>query len=203
VGCDAACQVNWFPFSDPATTVDAALDPNMFGSTLYMAGDPGTPARVSTYYGWPLYYYGKETLGTGSMPKWSTAGAGVARLWHLAKVRPPNVVIMRYRIDATTTALYLANGSGMTLYASANDTAGPEPVSACTGACLDSYAPLSTSSISAVSSLDSSDLSLFVRPDDGSLQVAYKGAPLYVAAADLHPGDKLGVETDVWAILPP
>ena len=199
--CDTACQVNWTPFGDPATTLDPALDPNVFGSMLYMVGT--TPTRISTYYGWPLYYYVKDTPGTLIPPKWTTAGAGVARLWHLAKVRPSNIVIMRYRVDATTLALYLGSGAGMTLYTYANDTSGAEPVSACTGACLDTYAPFSTHSISAVSSLDTSDIALFVRPDDGSLQVAYKGAPLYVAAADLHPGDRLGTETDVWAIVTP
>jgi predicted lipoprotein with Yx(FWY)xxD motif len=54
-----------------------------------------------------------------------------------------------------------------------------------------------------VSSLDGNDLSLFVRSDSGKLQVAYKGAPLYLSAADMKPGDRLGVQDGVWSLVNP
>jgi predicted lipoprotein with Yx(FWY)xxD motif len=193
--CSDTCLQSWPVFNDPLTNVDPAVEENALGSTLDSAG-----RRIVTYYGWPLYYYATDTKNPSNM-RWTTNGAGVGKVWHLAKVRPPNIVVMR--ADSTSSVFYLANGSGMTLYAYASDTTGAQPVSACVGACLNSFQPLLTNSISAVSTLDTSDLSLFVRSDSGKLQAAYKGAPLYVALADKKPGDRLGVAANVWALVAP
>jgi predicted lipoprotein with Yx(FWY)xxD motif len=102
------------------------------------------------------------------------------------------MMIMRRNNDPR----YIADGTGHTLYVFDQDTAGTatsNPVSACTGTCLTMYPPFLSNKINAVSSLDPNDLSLFVRPEMGRQQVAYKGVPLYFSAADMRSGDQLGV----------
>jgi predicted lipoprotein with Yx(FWY)xxD motif len=95
-----------------------------------------------------------------------------------------------------TNPRYISDGNGRTLYVFAQDTvgaAGSDPVSACVGDCLTQYPPFQRNRINAVSSLDPNDLILFVRADTGRQQVAYKGAPLYLSAADMRSGDQKGV----------
>jgi predicted lipoprotein with Yx(FWY)xxD motif len=119
-------------------------------------------------------------------------GQGKSKTWHVATVTPVNIVIMRDK----TNPRYIADGTGHTLYVFDQDTAGTagtDPVSVCVGDCLVKYPPLQRNRINAVSSLDPNDLSLFVRPDTGRQQVAYKGAPLYLSASDQRSGDQLGV----------
>ena len=155
------------PYSDPSRRADGV-------------------SQITTYYGWPLYYYRSDTA-SGVIN-----GQGKSKTWHVATIIPHNIMIMRDK----TNPRYIADGNGRTLYVFASDTAGTagsDPVSACTGACLDQYPPLLKNRINAVSSLPPDDLSLFVRPDMGRQQVAYKGAPLYLSAADMRSGDQKGV----------
>jgi len=94
-----------------------------------------------------------------------------------------------------TNPRYIADGNGHTLYVFDKDIAGTassDPVSTCMGDCLTQYPPFVRNRINAVSSLDPNDLILFVRTD-GRQQVAYKGAPLYLSAADMRSGDQKGV----------
>lgn len=60
--------------------------------------------------------------------------------------------------------------------------------SACTGPCTDRWPPLL---VPGGTRLTGSDLTTFRRPD-GTLQLAYRGIPLYVFAGDLDQGDTYG-----------
>ena len=75
-------------------------------------------------------------------------------------------------------------------------------MSACSGDCLDSYAPFSPPYVSPVSFLLPQDITTFIR-GDGTTQLAYKGAPLYRAAADVRSGTMNGVSPDGWALAVP
>jgi predicted lipoprotein with Yx(FWY)xxD motif len=183
VDCEADCLIAWPPFDAGKRTLAPSLDPAVFGSTAL--ADAG--GQITTYYGWPIYYYRSDTTGN------VINGQGKSKTWHVATVTPPNMMIMRNNNDPR----YIADGTGHTLYVYDQDTAGTatsNPVSACTGTCLTSYPPFLSNKINAVSSLDPNDLSLFVRPEmGGRQQVAYKGVPLYFSAADIRSGDQLGV----------
>jgi predicted lipoprotein with Yx(FWY)xxD motif len=181
-GCAADCLTAWPPFDAGNRTLAAGLDPAVFGSTAL--GDAG--GQITTYYGWPLYYYRSDPTGN------VINGQGKSKTWHVATVTPPNMMIMR---DGTNPR-YIADNTGHTLYVFDQDTAGTDisdPVSACKGACLTQYPPFQQNKINAVSSLDPNDLTLFVRPDTGRQQVAYQGVPLYFSAADKRSGDQLGI----------
>jgi predicted lipoprotein with Yx(FWY)xxD motif len=180
--CEADCLIAWPAFDAGKRTLAPSLDPQVFGSTTRTDG----MGQITTYYGWPLYYY-RSDMASGQIN-----GHGKSKTWHVATVIPNNIMIMRDK----TNPRYIADGNGNTLYVFDQDTpgtAGADPVSRCTGACLTMYPPFERNRINAVSSLDPNDLSLFVRPDTQRQQVAYKGAPLYLSSADMRSGDQKGI----------
>lgn len=172
-----ACLNTWPVFYAGDRVLGAGLDDGVFGTYERPDGSPQT-----TYYGWPLYYYLNDTA-TGMV-----GGQGKQGLWHAAKLKPAQIVLMR---APGTTVNYLAAFNGRTLYVHTLDTVGngsDDPVSACTEKCLKDHPPLSLHSISVVSSLEPADFTLFERADGEGLQVAYKGAPLYFDKDTKKPG---------------
>jgi predicted lipoprotein with Yx(FWY)xxD motif len=72
----------------------------------------------------------------------------------------------------------------MTLYTYAKDPAGK---SACVGPCAKNWPPLAATA----SDRPTGDYTIITR-DDGSLQWAHKGKPLYTYFKDSKPGDRVG-----------
>lgn len=95
----------------------------------------------------------------------------------------------------------LVDGEGMTLYMFTEDETG---VSNCTGSCAETWPPLTVGEDFAVGAgLDASIVSTIER-DDGSLQLAVNGVPLYRYAADNQAGDTNGQGVgDVWFVVSP
>ena len=100
---------------------------------------------------------------------------------------------------AGATAIAVGNGAvgafmtgadGMTLYIFKKDSAG---TSACEGDCATNWPPLIAvgGALPAAGDGVTGALTTFARPD-GSMQVAYKGAPLYYYAGDSAAGDTNG-----------
>lgn len=90
----------------------------------------------------------------------------------------------------------LANPAGMTLYVFDKDGAGK---SACNGDCARNWPPLSATA----ADTPTGDYSIITR-DDGSLQWAYKGKPLYLWVKDQKPGDTTGDGfKNVWRVARP
>jgi predicted lipoprotein with Yx(FWY)xxD motif len=87
---------------------------------------------------------------------------------------------------------FLAAPNGMTLYQSTKDTTN---VSNCTGACATTWPPYTVSAAAAATlTADpgiTGKISTITRAD-GSLQVTYRGLPLYFYAGDTKPGDTNG-----------
>jgi predicted lipoprotein with Yx(FWY)xxD motif len=180
--CEADCAIAWPPFDAGKRSLAMGLDPALFGSVARGDGI----SQITTYYGWPLYYYRSDNASG------VVNGHAKSKTWHVATVIPNNMMIMRDK----TNPRYIADGVGRTLYVFDQDmvgTAGADPVSACTGTCLTQYPPFLLNRVNAVSALIPTDLSLFVRSDMGRQQVAYKGAPLYLSAADMRSGDQKGI----------
>lgn len=88
--------------------------------------------------------------------------------------------------QAKVTGDLLTDEAGLTLYTFDNDATVPGR-SACTGACLNMWTPLFASADAKATG----DYTL-VKRDDGQLQWAYKGKPLYRWYNDKKPGDKDG-----------
>lgn len=79
----------------------------------------------------------------------------------------------------------LVNGSGMTVYSFDKDAAGSGK-SVCVAACATIWPP-----VAAMSDSVAAPYSVVTR-DDGVKQLAYKGKPIYLYAADQVPGQRNG-----------
>jgi predicted lipoprotein with Yx(FWY)xxD motif len=83
----------------------------------------------------------------------------------------------------------LVDAKGMSLYMFTKDSAG---TSACSAACATNWPPaVATGTPTAGAGLDASKLSTITR-DDGTMQLAYNGHPLYTFAADSAAGQASG-----------
>jgi predicted lipoprotein with Yx(FWY)xxD motif len=92
----------------------------------------------------------------------------------------------------------LVDAKGMTLYVFDKDPAGAGK-SACNDQCAQNWPPLTAGT----TDKGSGDYTVLTR-DDGSLQWAYKGRPLYLWVKDTKPGDKTGDGVkDVWHVAKP
>jgi predicted lipoprotein with Yx(FWY)xxD motif len=80
----------------------------------------------------------------------------------------------------------LADPSGMTLYTFAKDVSGSGK-SECNGPCANLWPPF----LAGANAQASGNWTLIKR-DDGKMQWAYKGKPLYTYSKDTKPGDKSG-----------
>jgi len=91
-----------------------------------------------------------------------------------------------------TFGSYLSAANGMTLYQSTKDA---NNVSNCTGACATAWPPYTVSAASAASLTANPGIDgkiATIRRADGSLQVTYRGLPLYFYAGDAKSGDTKG-----------
>ncbi len=89
---------------------------------------------------------------------------------------------------------YLSGSNGMTLYQSTKDTTN---VSNCTGACATAWPPYTVSAAAAASAAFTADPGIVgkigtITRADGSIQLTYRGLPLYFFAGDTKPGDTNG-----------
>jgi predicted lipoprotein with Yx(FWY)xxD motif len=90
----------------------------------------------------------------------------------------------------------LVDPKGMSLYTYASDTAGK---SACVAVCAKRSPPL----IATAADRPAGDYTIITR-DDGSLQWAHKGRPLYTWIKDRKPGDRTGDGVDrLWNLARP
>jgi predicted lipoprotein with Yx(FWY)xxD motif len=90
--------------------------------------------------------------------------------------------------DTTKLGKVLTDDKGMTLYTFKNDTAPGK--SSCNGSCATNWPPVMATTVPTVDGA-TGEFTLITR-DDGTKQVAYKGAPVYRYAADKAAGDTNG-----------
>lgn len=89
----------------------------------------------------------------------------------------------------------LVTVSGMTVYTFDKDVA-DSGKSSCNDACAKNWPPVSAKGIKLSAPYSS------VTREDGALQLAYKGKPLYLFAADKKAGDRNGDKVkDVWHVV--
>jgi predicted lipoprotein with Yx(FWY)xxD motif len=178
--CFDECAENWPPLLVPSQ------DSLKWQEGL--VGDFGLIERGDrwqvTFNGQPLYFFsGDDEAGEAN-------GQGLGDTWFVARV---NTVSLRE--DGS-----LAAPNGMSLYTLANDSEG---TSTCLDDCAAVWPALSIAQGEELllgEGLNADDFSTIER-EDGSLQVAYQGKPLYTYAYDVLPsdtkGDGLG---EVWSI---
>jgi predicted lipoprotein with Yx(FWY)xxD motif len=183
--CYGGCAKAWPIFYVPNITVPDSLDAKDFGTVTRTDG-----TKETTYKGWPLYYWVNDK-NPGDM-----SGEGVHNVWYILKVPAYTVMI------GTNKAVgnYLTDGDGNSLYYFTKDSAG---TSACSGDCLKAWPAFTAPSFVIPSALDSADFNSITR-DDGTMQVTYKGYPLYYWVKDKKRGDITGQGVGkVWYVIDP
>jgi predicted lipoprotein with Yx(FWY)xxD motif len=105
-----------------------------------------------------------------------------------------------YSVHDTKLGDHLLAANGMTLYRYTKDTAN---TSKCTGTCADSWPPYVSVGPLKASSSTPGKLATTTRPD-GSIQITYKGMPLYFWKGDTKSGDATGEGVGgVWFVVKP
>ncbi|HEV3132390.1 MAG TPA: hypothetical protein VGY51_10545 [Acidimicrobiales bacterium] len=104
---------------------------------------------------------------------------------------------------STAHGTVLTNSAGMTLYRLTADGTGAPT---CTGACASLWPPLTvpsgTAHVVGAAGLSASNLGTVAR-SDGTLQVTYKGMPLYRYSGDTKTGDANGQGfAGIWFVIP-
>jgi predicted lipoprotein with Yx(FWY)xxD motif len=128
------------------------------------------------------------------------------------KIKMISLALISFSLVSITTAVqtigisnnnlgsYLVDGSGMTLYSFRADSPGE---SACYGDCLNNWVPFYTENIDTSGKMNTYDFTTINR-EDGNLQTAYKGQPLYLYRGDSRPGDVNGQGLNkMWFIVSP
>jgi predicted lipoprotein with Yx(FWY)xxD motif len=168
----ANCSKFWPIFSVENVVVSPPLNAAAFASITRTDG-----TKQTTYNGWPLYYFLKDTKPG------DVTGENVLKTWYVAK---PDYTMM---IGSTPTlGAFLTDSSGKTLYFFTKDTSG---TSACTGSCLSLWPAFDGGSVVAPSVLKPSDFSTITRTD-GVKQTSFMGRSLYTYSGDAKPGDVNG-----------
>lgn len=88
-----------------------------------------------------------------------------------------------------STATYLTDGTGKSLYLFAADTGGK---SACNGPCAAAWPPLTTTGSPSAGTGATAAMLTTIKRDDGSTQVVYNGHPLYYYGGDTAAGSTNG-----------
>ncbi len=183
--CYGGCAKAWPIFYAANIVVPDSLDAGDFGTITRTDG-----TKETTYRGWPLYYWVSDK-SPGDM-----SGEGVHGVWYILKVPAYTVMIGTNK----TVGNYLTDGDGKSLYWFTKDSAG---TSACSGDCLKAWPAFTASSFVIPSALDSADFGSITR-DDGTVQVTFKGWPLYYWVKDKKRGDLTGQGVGkVWYVIDP
>jgi predicted lipoprotein with Yx(FWY)xxD motif len=178
--CAGLCLEIFAPHLVPKDT------PNM-GDWGTIAWDDN--ARQLTYKGFPLFTFKLETKPHQAAADGYNADIGIAgkaKVWRVMyepMQTPPGTMV---RAAPAIRARVLANAQGMTAYTYDKDTAGKS--STCVGECTTTWRPMLAPHIVFNIGADWSS----IRRDDGTMQWAYKGKPLYTYEADEVPGDATG-----------
>jgi predicted lipoprotein with Yx(FWY)xxD motif/polyisoprenoid-binding protein YceI len=185
--CYDQCEANWPPL--------LLAEGEALNGGAGVVGQLGTIERDDgmsqiTYAGMPLYYWvNDEEPG-------DAAGQNVNEAWF---------VMPSYTVGVNSSEElgdFLAGFDGMTLYQFANDE---DAVSSCYGQCADNWPPLLVQSgENPVPGFGVTGELGVIEREDGTLQVAYDGIPLYFWVNDEAPGDTTGHEVnDVWFVIAP
>lgn len=184
--CYDQCATNW-----PPLTVKSA-DEIVPGVNL--VGKFGTAARKDgslqvTYNDMPLYYW-KDDKAIGD-----ASGENVGEVWFTVVAETIGTANNKDLGD------FLVTPDGMTLYAFANDTPG---VSNCAGDCAKAWPPYTVREGERLAGGALKGELSTIKREDGGLQVAYNGVPLYLFAKDTKPGDATGQNVgNKWVVVKP
>ena len=194
--CNDDCAANWPPFFVEGATLPAGVT----GELTTITRDDGSSQLA--FNGMPLY------LWVGDTEPGQTTGEGVGDVWFVASTEPAAAMatpaaspVMSATLGVAETAelgQFLTDSQGMTLYIFTKDTAGSGK-SVCNDDCAANWPPYFVEGAMLPEGTPG-ELTTITR-DDGTMQLAYNGMPLYLWVSDTAPGDVTGQGVgDVWFV---
>lgn len=179
---DMTSCVYFWPIFHAANNVVQGIDASDLGEITRTDG-----LKQTTYKGWPLYYFVND-------PNPGNINGEAIADWFV--VRNPFYTVMSLT-DAQGTRR-LVDAGGRSLYIFTQDTAGPNPTSACAGTpgdrttCVGNWPIFAVSTVIVPGAINAPRLSSFTR-NDNQRQTAFDGKPLYYFVDDQVPGDVKGL----------
>ncbi|PWI13888.1 hypothetical protein DI272_06800 [Streptomyces sp. Act143] len=182
--CDGDCATTWPPVPADDASAGEGIDKALLGEVTRTDG-----SKQLTIGGWPAYRYAKDVNagdvnGQGVGGKWYALAptgkkASLASLPGLSTREDPNL------------GEIVVDKNGMTVYRFLKDTAWPDPISRCTGACLEKWPAVGPVGANDTKGIEKKGLMSFTRPD-GVKQQTIDCWPIYTFAQDKEPGDTNG-----------
>ncbi|MFF4211828.1 SCO0930 family lipoprotein [Streptomyces sp. NPDC001796] len=181
--CDGDCAKTWPPVPAEGATVASGIDTSLLGEVTRSDG-----TKQLTIAGWPMYRYAKDTKAG------DVNGQGVKGTWFATaptgKKAGAALPGLSVRNDPKLGPI-VVDKNGMTVYRFLKDKAWPEPVSNCTGACLEKWPVVAPVSADDTKGVKKKGLMGFTRPD-GAKQMTVNCWPIYTFSGDKAPGDTNG-----------
>ena len=202
--CYDQCAAAWPPLlTDGAPQAGTGITPSLLSTTTRTDGKTQV-----TYNGKPLYYFAKDqqpgdingqgvggawfvlSPRGGGMTQSKAPGPGTPQAYSVIKPEPTPTGPTTLAVSQTgELGQFLVDDKGMTLYLYTKDTPN---TSNCYDMCAVTWPPLYTNGAPvAGTGVDASLLGTTTRTD-GTVQVTYKGSPLYYWSRDQKPGDTKG-----------
>ena len=154
----------------------------------------GPAALIAAMSALMLAACGGQPAGTGATTSPSASASATP-----APSSSSSPVVLAQVVGSMGTILVAAS-NGHTVYRFNSDTPG---VSNCKGGCISAWPPLSvTAGTTPTGGTGVTGQLGTITRDDGSLQVTYKGLPLYFFHSDSKPGDTNGNYTG-WSLVKP
>ncbi|MCZ9352802.1 SCO0930 family lipoprotein [Streptomyces mutabilis] len=182
--CEGDCATAWPPVPADDALAGEGIDKALLGE---VARPDGT--KQLTIGGWPAYRYAKDAAAG------DVKGQGVGGKWYALaadgkKAKADDLPGLSTRDDPKLGEI-VVDENGMTVYRFMKDEAWPEPVSACTGECLEKWPVVAPVEPNDTEGVVKKDLMTFTRPD-GAEQQTVDCWPIYTFAGDKKPGDTNG-----------
>lgn len=188
--CYGGCANAWPPFLVNSVDVEGVE-----GEFSVIVRDDG--GLQLTFNGLPLYYFAGDTQA-GDITGHESGGVWFVAPYEAAQAAAPVVTEYLSIQENADLGTYLADAAGKSLYIFTNDVANSGS-SVCNGGCAGAWPPFLLDSADLVGQ-SVAGLSVVTR-DDGALQLAYQGMPLYYFAGDVNAGDVTGHESGgVWFV---
>jgi predicted lipoprotein with Yx(FWY)xxD motif len=178
------------------------------GTNAVLLGDRIAPQITQIAYGQVVVNYAKRKE---SEPMTTPPSVGVSKYLRvirgvLAEIPDSEYTAGNLLLGTNTSAklgTYLIGSNGKTLYIFTKDL---PAISECAYVCAENWPPYTVATTSALANVQSGitgAVGVFVR-GDSSLQVTYKGIPLYYSRLDTKPGDTFGNgSANLWSIVKP
>lgn len=194
--CDGDCAKAWPPVPADDATAGAGIDKALLGEVTRSDG-----SKQLTIGGWPAYRYAKDTKAG------DVTGQGVGSKWYALapdgkKATLASLPGLSVRTDPELGKI-VVDKNGMTVYRFLKDVAWPDPISNCTGSCLEKWPAVAPVKADDTKGVEKKGLMGFTRPD-GVKQMTVDCWPAYTFSGDKAPGDTNGQGVGgTWYVMSP